>query len=259
MKQSFKQHFLAQYGHEEHIDEALSSTNDVYVRRAAAENISATKKQLERFLDDGDLRVRARAASSVAGNPDSTKQMLDKALAANISPDVHLKVIEHPNISKKSLDFYLKHKNDKYRIAAARNPSITPDRLDKALRDNYEYVRAAAASNPNATKEHLDKAASDWHYAVVANAINNKNATKEHLDMAMKNTAHHVRWNIAAHALATKEHLDKLIDDESPDVRFRVARHRNATKEHLIKALRDRPDVRYHAINNPKAKEYGLV
>jgi hypothetical protein len=60
MSENQKSMFLARYGHEGHIDAAVSDT-DLLVRKAAAGNFSATKEHLMMAIKDESPRVRFAA------------------------------------------------------------------------------------------------------------------------------------------------------------------------------------------------------
>lgn len=175
-----KEHFMAQYGPEEHIAPALDSEyHDV--RMAAARNASLHGKNLEHAMISSDVWVSKEAT----GHPNVTAKNLTNVLSSNTDHTVASRIFAHPKINSSHLDAAMDSADHRIRNAAVRSPLATGAHIDRALRDSHWMVRTSAIRKPEATKEQISVALKDPEESVRFFAVKHPSATRDQIKHAL--------------------------------------------------------------------------
>ena len=114
----------------EDIDLYLDHKDCWEVRYYAIQHPNASIQQIDKALNDGDIRIRETAIR----HPNATREHIDKALNDKYW-DVRVAAIEHPNASSQQIDKGLDDKERYVRVAAIRHPNASSQNIDKGLND----------------------------------------------------------------------------------------------------------------------------
>jgi hypothetical protein len=199
-----KEEFLAQYGHEGHVD-SLVNHKDLYVKLGLLDNPTVKPHHIETLFKHPDDIVSGAAA------------------AHPLLPMHHIEKLINGSVSD--------------REKAAPNPSLQPHHFDNLAKDRSVIVKSILATNPNLPGNHIDNLLDDpnLHYFTAESLAKHPKLTPQHFEKL-------VNWRdgltgsnlhdsgvreIIAQRHDTPDHIiDKLRDDDSSNVRW------NADNEH---------------------------
>jgi hypothetical protein len=183
-----------------------------------------------------------------------------EALAVLARDTEAIGVAYNPAAPPAALAAFVRHKDPKYRAAAAKNPATPVELLNALVHDDDAAVRAAVARNPAISAEHLTKFARDDEAEVRGAVAQNPGIPEAAFAVLARDENAEVRAHAAMNIAMLGAALEKLVSDANPQVRSCVAQNAATPAAVLAALARDEDiEVRGRVAWNPRTPPAALA
>lgn len=234
----------------------MIGSNNVYDRVSAIRHPSASNEIIDKGLNDEHYNVVYAASKS----PLLTAENIQKGIhLCSHDQDILASFAMHANISPEDHATLLEHPSRRVQVHAIMNKRTTPDQLKQKLNSSVYTIRETAAAHPNLDAEGVDKAASDSEskYVRVA-AANNRNIAPHTLHRLLTDDDASVKIAAASSRKIADEHVKAAVARDDTQAVRQMINPLNKVSNSMIKTLATVPigdEYRHHIIAGAAGEE----